>query len=326
MDTKAGIPRQPPAGHETDNLPPFVRRAVAAVSAVLLVAALVNSFGVRAQQATPIATEETAAGTTVYPASIHEGTCEVLGPVAFPLADVGVPKGGEIVGQPAIPAYEGTTILPNVKLDDLIFGQYVVAVSASSQDLDTIVACGDIGGTLFGDNLLFGLPPRDVPGIAGATQIVQLSDGSVQITVYVIISAALPETPTPSAQASPAAAQPTQQGAQPTATTSGQGQGQASSQVTIEMIDIGFNPSEVTIPANTDVTITLNNTGASQHNFSVNDRMNEGKQNLGISVDVPPGQTGTVTVNAPPGDYYFYCNVPGHEAAGMHGTMHVVQQ
>ena len=46
-------------------------------------------------------------------------------------------------------------------------------------------------------------------------------------------------------------------------------------------------------------------------------------KNLNISVDVAPGQTQTVTINAPAGDYYFFCNVPGHEEAGMHGMMHV---
>ena len=92
------------------------------------------------------------------------------------------------------------------------------------------------------------------------------------------------------------------------------------------MVDIAFNPSEFTIAANTDVTITLPNHGAAMHNFSVDDHKNSNVPNLGISVDVQPGQTGTVTVNAPPGDYYYYCNVPGHEAAGMFGTMHVVAQ
>jgi len=89
------------------------------------------------------------------------------------------------------------------------------------------------------------------------------------------------------------------------------------------MADIAFQPTELTIPANTDVTISLVNNGAALHNFSVTDHNNEGKPNLGISVDVQPGSTGTAKINAQPGDYYFFCNVPGHEAAGMHGILHV---
>jgi len=89
------------------------------------------------------------------------------------------------------------------------------------------------------------------------------------------------------------------------------------------LVDIAFKPTEFTIPANTDVTVTLKNSGASMHNFSITDHNNSGVKNLNISVNVNPGETKTVTINAPAGDYYYFCDVPGHEAAGMHGTMHV---
>jgi len=122
------------------------------------------------------------------------------------------------------------------------------------------------------------------------------------------------QTPTPSASpsASPMAS-PVAGGQPPTA-------------VTVTMVDIAFQPNDFTIAANTDVTVTLQNTGATLHNFSVTDHNQfPNVPNLGIDVDVQPGQTGTATVNAPPGDYYFFCDVPGHEQAGMFGTMHVVQ-
>ena len=46
------------------------------------------------------------------------------------------------------------------------------------------------------------------------------------------------------------------------------------------------------------------------------------KLRIGIhSGDVQPGQGTSVTVNLPPGDWYFYCNIPGHEQAGMLGTL-----
>jgi uncharacterized cupredoxin-like copper-binding protein len=71
----------------------------------------------------------------------------------------------------------------------------------------------------------------------------------------------------------------------------------------------------VTIPANTDVTFTISNQGAAAHNFSIDA--------LKISVDLPPGETKEVVVNAPPGTYEYYCNVPGHKEAGMVGTLTV---
>jgi len=92
--------------------------------------------------------------------------------------------------------------------------------------------------------------------------------------------------------------------------------GPAAGQMTIEMIDINFNPKELTIPANTDVTINLTNNGVSPHNFNV-DELNV------HSGDYAAGQTGTVTINAAPGSYQYYCSIPGHKEAGMVGTLTV---
>jgi plastocyanin len=89
----------------------------------------------------------------------------------------------------------------------------------------------------------------------------------------------------------------------------------ASNAVTIKLLDIRFDPNEVTIPANTDVAVTLPNDGVAPHNFSIDE--------LGIDVDVQPGDEAVVLINAPAGEYKFYCNVPGHEAAGMVGTLTV---
>ena len=89
----------------------------------------------------------------------------------------------------------------------------------------------------------------------------------------------------------------------------------AATETTVTMVDIAFQPDSLTIPANTDVTVSLPNTGASLHNFSIDE--------LGIDVDVSPGDTGSATINAPAGTYEFYCNVPGHKEAGMLGTLTV---
>ena len=81
----------------------------------------------------------------------------------------------------------------------------------------------------------------------------------------------------------------------------------------VTSFDIYFEPTEVTIPANTDVPFTLPNDGAAAHNFSIDE--------LGISIDQAPGSTQETVINAPPGTYEYYCNVPGHKAAGMVGTL-----
>jgi nitrite reductase (NO-forming) len=90
----------------------------------------------------------------------------------------------------------------------------------------------------------------------------------------------------------------------------------AATEVTVEMVDIDFNPNEFTIPAHTDVTVRLPNLGQIVHNFNVDP--------LDIqSGDVPPGGETTVTINAAAGDYEYYCSIPGHRQAGMVGALHV---
>jgi uncharacterized cupredoxin-like copper-binding protein len=92
--------------------------------------------------------------------------------------------------------------------------------------------------------------------------------------------------------------------------------GEAPAELTEQVVtsfDIYFEPKEVAIPADTDVTFHLPNDGAAAHNFSIDA--------LGIDVDLAPGSEEQVVINAPAGTYEYYCNVPGHKEAGMVGTL-----
>jgi uncharacterized cupredoxin-like copper-binding protein len=91
----------------------------------------------------------------------------------------------------------------------------------------------------------------------------------------------------------------------------------------IGMFDIYFNPNTATIPSEKAVEVALKNSGVTDHNFSVTDHGNAGLKNLNISVTLKAGESGTASINAPEGDYYFFCNQPGHEAAGMRGYITV---
>lgn len=91
---------------------------------------------------------------------------------------------------------------------------------------------------------------------------------------------------------------------------------QAAAEITVEMVDIAFNPTEVTIPADTDVTVNLPNNGVLPHNFNI-DEVNV------HSGDVPGGESTTLTLNLPAGSYKYYCNIPGHAESGMAGELTV---
>lgn len=95
--------------------------------------------------------------------------------------------------------------------------------------------------------------------------------------------------------------------------------------VVVDMHDIYFGANFITIPADTDVTFVLTNEGAAGHDFSVTDHENKDVKNLNINEALDPGKSTQITVNAPEGTYYFYCNVPGHEQAGMWGMLKVTK-
>lgn len=85
----------------------------------------------------------------------------------------------------------------------------------------------------------------------------------------------------------------------------------------IKCIDTAFEPNELTIPSNVDVTLTLENTGFLPHDFVLADPKI-------VSDVLANAQTTELTVNLAPGTYTFYCSQIGHRAAGMEGTLTVV--
>ena len=94
--------------------------------------------------------------------------------------------------------------------------------------------------------------------------------------------------------------------------------GVASEALSVTLNDIYFEPAWLEIPADTDVTITLINTGTGSHTFSINSL---GPGHTGVGPFLLAGQTREVTLNAAPGEYEFYCQIPGHKDAGMVGTL-----
>jgi len=94
---------------------------------------------------------------------------------------------------------------------------------------------------------------------------------------------------------------------------SDRGDAAASGPVEVDMVDLAFQPAEITIPANTDVTINAVNKGALPHTLTISDVADTG--------EVAGGGSASITVNLPPGEYDFHCAVPGHLEAGMVGKL-----
>lgn len=126
------------------------------------------------------------------------------------------------------------------------------------------------------------------------------------------VDCATPEA-TPGVDATPAIATPesaTPQADDPCADEASEDDGV----ILVEMVDIAFVQTEITIPADTEVTIHFVNKGNLQHDFKVDDpEVYSGMLNGGDEEEV--------TVNLPAGEYTFYCTIPGHKEAGMVGTL-----
>jgi len=272
-----------------------VGRILGSAGALLLGVALLGS--VAAQEASPVAGTPAAGGG--HPGHIHTGTCEQLGDVVAPLPTVSLgveataatPVASPMAGASgALPAAAVSTTV-DLSLSDLLASPHAINYHASAEDIGTYIACGAIGGTPDAEgNLFVGLGELNDSGVSG---IAWLMESGTQTVVTVFLSESGAMIPADAATPAAAAAQP----------------------VAVDLLDIAFKPTTLSIAANSDVTVNLTNSGKLPHNFRIDA--------LGIDVDLAAGANGTASINAPAGTYEYYCDEPGHKEAGMVGTLTV---
>jgi len=107
----------------------------------------------------------------------------------------------------------------------------------------------------------------------------------------------------------------------PATTTGGAGGGGGGSKVDISTpsgSDLAFDQSNVSAKAGR-VTIDFDNKQATPHDVVIEDSSG---QQLG-KTDLISSSTASTDVELQPGTYTFFCDVPGHEEAGMKGTLTV---
>lgn len=91
---------------------------------------------------------------------------------------------------------------------------------------------------------------------------------------------------------------------------------QGGDSLTVATTEFEYDPASMTIDADTDVAVTLDNSGgAVEHDFIVEDE--------DVEISAAPGETVEGTVNLPAGDYTVYCSVPGHRESGMEASLTV---
>lgn len=122
-------------------------------------------------------------------------------------------------------------------------------------------------------------------------------------------------------------------------TTTGADTGTAGT-VTIKMGDYFFDPKDVTVEAGS-VTISAPNEGEVEHELmllktntdpaklptgsdgGVEEKLHEAAEENGDIADIGPGETGSGTFDLTPGNWVMFCNIPGHYAQGMYGSVTV---
>jgi uncharacterized cupredoxin-like copper-binding protein len=112
-------------------------------------------------------------------------------------------------------------------------------------------------------------------------------------------------------------------------------------EVTIVAIDIAYDIPQIETAAGQTVRVTLDNQGTLEHDFTIQHiplfgevsisqdtgamaghDMGHVEEELDIHVAAPIGGTNTIEFTpSAPGEYPYYCTVPGHREAGMEGML-----
>jgi plastocyanin len=79
-----------------------------------------------------------------------------------------------------------------------------------------------------------------------------------------------------------------------------------------------FDPEALEVPAG-EVTIDYTNPSPVPHNVAIE---SDGEA-LAQGATVSGGESGAATVELKPGEYIFYCSIPGHRESGMEGALTV---
>src|SRR5215210_3443739 len=189
----------------------------------------------------------------VHPAHIHSGSCAELGDVVYPLTDITEVGGDtERTGAASAIPVKGSTAVVDTPLQDLGDGDFAINVHLSADEIDTYIACGDIGGAVTTDEgeeeqeLIIGLGELNDSGYSGIAWLG--ADGNqTRVAVYLAEPASAGAAGAESAQeATPGAADA--------------GGDMAAESLAVEIKDFAFNPAEITVPVGGSVTWTNNDT------------------------------------------------------------------
>jgi plastocyanin len=187
----------------------------------------------------------------VHPAHIHSGTCAELGDVVLPLNDVThIGDDSDRTGAAsAIPVKSSVTVV-DMPLQEIVDGGHAINVHLSADEIDSYIACGDIGGIVATDEgeeeneIVIGLGELNDSGHTGIAWLGAEGD-QTRVAVHLV-------EPAGAGEAGAEAAQEATPGAADT------GADAAAESLAVDIKDFAFNPPEITVPVGGSVTWTNN--------------------------------------------------------------------
>lgn len=304
------------------------RRRVAGLLVVLMGLVLVGSLSGIANARVLLQAQDSAAPPP-RPGHLHRGTCATVGDLLSPLAAAavagdragGTPLPEAITGMTAaIPVAVSTTTIP-LALADLLAEPASIEMHESEAEPWDVVACGNLGGTVTGPDLVIGLAPVGPHGVPGAAWF-QASGEATLVTIFLVeglpASIATPVAPEGGAGASPETV---------TVTLGG-----PAGEFTV-------TASQTTFRAGVPYHFVVTNSGVLPHEFvimpaakgEVSSTEREQMYHLALGLideeELPAGATRTVDVTftepAPAGTLEIACLLAGHHESGMYVPIEV---
>jgi hypothetical protein len=153
---------------------------VGAMGALLALGVAVSPGGSVAQDAATPAADEG------RPVHIHSGSCDELGEVVAPLTNLTLTE-GEFEGSDGAVQAETSVTTVALTLDQMLAEDHAVNAHLSGEEVQTYIACGDIGGVRLIDGAIaIGLQPVEGSGYWGVAYLAPGADGaSTNVSVFV---------------------------------------------------------------------------------------------------------------------------------------------
>lgn len=276
------------------------------------------------------------------PVSLRLGSCDDLGEEVEALGTATLPENVPLdrVGQEAATSAETSFATIPLTLDALLAEPHALAIAAGGDDPDALLACGEIGGIIDENGALtLGLREWGGSGYAGIAYLFPAEESpSTLASIFVAPSRApgeaIPAAATPAprvivqetivvgsdgtpvvvrVERTPTPAPPT-----PTPTPT----------PVAGAIDVTISEGGIAMPERLQagpVVFTITNDGTEPHNFVF---ANDLVGSFFLDADLQPGESGTLSVNLPPGIYTAYCPLGdgGHAADGEQLTIEVAAE